>query len=459
MRLATQRLCCILGLLLLTEGHTRHLQQSKSVSNLPLVQGSGSTAASTLWRSIIANASATGNAPFSLTYDAVGSGQGQKSLFNRAYDYAVSDVPIPGDVYNGLDRPILQIPFAISALDAVHSVSGLSKPLNLNAFVFGAILQCTITRWDDPAIRAINPDAKLPSADIFPVVRVDSSGSTELVTNYLATDPSWALAVGKSLAWPKCAQQVQGSEGILNYIANQKNAVGYAEYGLARVNNIAYAALQNAAGNFVRPDQVLASNVTDIFGTDFIIPNSTVSAAWANVSLMSSRRPMAYPISGLEYYNIELDLSAKGYPQGLILKELAQYILSDAVQKPMKWFYFAPLPEKIKSIAKMDLDRIVLPKRPRTADDNNLPNKWINVYQPLSAQALNEPASSGGTFYNDERPLKPKDDMSPEFKKKLRDEYLSLGGSPNRAMGSNYFLWIIVIVSILAVLSWALGYI
>ncbi|CAL8462546.1 g2079 [Coccomyxa elongata] len=70
-----------------------------------------------------------------------------------------------------------------------------------------------------------------------------------------------------------------------------------------------------------------------------------------------------------------------------------------------------------------------------------------------------EPASADGTFYNDERPLKPKDDMSPEFKKKLRDEYLSLGGSPNTAMGSNYFLWIIVIVSVLAVLSWALGYI
>ena len=69
---------------------------------------------------------------------------------------------------------------------------------------------------------------RLPSADIFPVVRVDSSGSTELVTNYLATDPSWALAVGKSIAWPKCTQQVQGSDGILNYIAAQKNAIGCA---------------------------------------------------------------------------------------------------------------------------------------------------------------------------------------------------------------------------------------
>ncbi|CAK0753678.1 hypothetical protein CVIRNUC_002238 [Coccomyxa viridis] len=70
-----------------------------------------------------------------------------------------------------------------------------------------------------------------------------------------------------------------------------------------------------------------------------------------------------------------------------------------------------------------------------------------------------KPQEAGGNFYNDERPLKPKDDMSPEYKAKLRNEYLSLGGSPNTPMGSNYFLWIIIVISVLAVLSWALGYI
>jgi len=70
-----------------------------------------------------------------------------------------------------------------------------------------------------------------------------------------------------------------------------------------------------------------------------------------------------------------------------------------------------------------------------------------------------KPQEAGGDFYNDERPLKPKDDMSPEYKAKLRNEYLSLGGSPNTPMGSNYFLWIIIVISVLAVLSWALGYI
>ncbi len=78
----------------------------------------------------------------------------------------------------------------------------------------------------DWAVEANGACFRLPSADIYPVVRVDSSGTTELVTNYLATDPSWMLGVGKSVAWPKCAQQVQGSDGVLNYIANQKNAIG-----------------------------------------------------------------------------------------------------------------------------------------------------------------------------------------------------------------------------------------
>lgn len=70
--------------------------------------------------------------------------------------------------------------------------------------------------------------SRLPSADIYPVVRVDSSGSTELLTNYLATDMGWSLGVGKSIAWPKCAKQVQGTDGILAYLGSQSNAIGCA---------------------------------------------------------------------------------------------------------------------------------------------------------------------------------------------------------------------------------------
>ncbi|KAK9838305.1 hypothetical protein WJX81_003280 [Elliptochloris bilobata] len=70
---------------------------------------------------------------------------------------------------------------------------------------------------------------------------------------------------------------------------------------------------------------------------------------------------------------------------------------------------------------------------------------------------VTQPASKDGTFYNDERPLIPKDTMSPEFKQRLKDEYLNLGGSPDRAMGANYFVWISGIIAVLALLSWVTG--
>ena len=80
--------------------------------------------------------------------------------------------------------------------------------------------------------------------------------------------------------------------------------IRYAEYGLARVQNIAYAALQNAAGNYVRPDQVLAANATDIFGSDFVIPNSTANPGWANVSLMTSSALTCAPLMQYDSHTV-----------------------------------------------------------------------------------------------------------------------------------------------------------
>jgi len=87
-------------------------------------------------------------------------------------------------------------------------------PCLAEVYAAGQGTECTILHY------------RLPAADINPVVRVDSSGSTELLTSYLATDSGWALGVGKSLNWPKCVKQVQGTDGILAYLTSQKNAIG-----------------------------------------------------------------------------------------------------------------------------------------------------------------------------------------------------------------------------------------
>ena len=96
------------------------------------------------------------------------------------------------------------------------------------------------------------------------------------------------------------------------------------------------------------------------------------------------------------------------------------------------------------------------PRAPFSVPSRSLAAARRSRAPPQLARAEDE-KKEGGNFYNDERPLPPRSEMSDEYKKKLRDEYLSLGGSPNTAMGSNYFLWIGVVIGTLAVLSWLTG--
>lgn len=70
---------------------------------------------------------------------------------------------------------------------------------------------------------------RLPSADIFPVGRVEPSGSTALLTKFLGTDAGWTLGQGFSVNWPKCVQRVQGTTGVINYIQTHQNAIGCAQ--------------------------------------------------------------------------------------------------------------------------------------------------------------------------------------------------------------------------------------
>lgn len=67
----------------------------------------------------------------------------------------------------------------------------------------------------------------------------------------------------------------------------------YAEYGLAKTQGVPLASMQNAAGYYVQPDEVVNNfNVSEVFGNDFSVPASLVSGAWANVSLFQSSKPL-----------------------------------------------------------------------------------------------------------------------------------------------------------------------
>lgn len=220
---------------------------------------------------------------------------------------------------------------------------------------------------------------RLPTERIFPVARVDSSGSTSLFTKYLATDPSWTLGAFLSIQWPVCTRQLKGSEGILAYLPSQKYSVGYAEAGLVRGLDLGLAALQNAAGSFVHPMDL--HKMSDILQDDLIVPFSTANTSWGTVNFTFPRLSNAYPVAGFEYFIVDANLSDKGYPQGLIIKELVLYSLSNAVQIPLSWWGFAALPQKVMQFVKRDSKAIIEPERPEYANTNFMPLSYINVYE------------------------------------------------------------------------------
>ena len=191
-----------------------------------------------------------------INYQSIGSGGGQQQIIAKTVDFGASDDPMKPDALekNGL----LQFPAIIGGTVPVINVAGI-KPgeLKLSGAVIADIFLGKVTKWDDAAIKALNPDVKLPSASIIVVHRSDGSGTTFGWTNYLSkVSPAWKEQVGegKAVKWPT-GQGGKGNEGVAAYVRQLKNSIGYVEYAYAKQNNLAWTQLKNKDGKFVQPTQ------------------------------------------------------------------------------------------------------------------------------------------------------------------------------------------------------------
>jgi len=196
---------------------------------------------------------ATGNA---VNYQSIGSGGGQQQIIAKTVDFGASDDPMKGPDLekNGL----FQFPAVVGGTVAVVNVDGVEAgKMKLSGPVLADIFMGKITKWDDAAIKAMNPDLKLPSADIVVVHRSDGSGTTFGWTNYLSkVSPEWKSSIGegKAVKWPT-GQGGKGNEGVAAYVGQLKNSIGYVEYAYAKQNKLAWTQLQNHDGKFVQPEQ------------------------------------------------------------------------------------------------------------------------------------------------------------------------------------------------------------
>ena len=191
-----------------------------------------------------------------INYQSIGSGGGQQQIIAKTVDLGASDDPMKAADLT--ENTLLQFPAIIGGVVPVINVNGI-KPgeLKISGEVLANIYLKKITKWNDDAIKALNPDVELPNASIIVVHRSDGSGTTFNWTNYLSKVSSeWKETVGegKAVKWP-VGQGGKGNEGVAAYVRQLKNSIGYVEYAYAKQNNLSWTQMQNKDGNFVQPSQ------------------------------------------------------------------------------------------------------------------------------------------------------------------------------------------------------------
>ncbi|QHI96953.1 phosphate ABC transporter substrate-binding protein PstS [Xylophilus rhododendri] len=190
-----------------------------------------------------------------INYQSVGSGAGIKQIDAKTVDFGASDMPLKDDEL--ATKGLLQFPTVIGGIVPVVNIKGIAPgQLKLNGQVLGDIYLGKITKWNDPAITALNAGVTLPDAPIAVVRRADGSGTSFGFTNYLSkVNAEWKSKVGEGTAvnWPTGAGG-KGNEGVAAFVNRLPDSIGYVEYAYVKQNKMTYTDMVNSEGATVAPD-------------------------------------------------------------------------------------------------------------------------------------------------------------------------------------------------------------
>jgi len=189
-----------------------------------------------------------------VNYQGVGSGAGRKQIEARTVTFAGSDIPQKGEWLD--QRGLVQWPMVMGGIVPIVNLEGIgSSDLVLDGQTLGDIYTGKIKRWNDAALTALNPKAKLPDLPIIVIRRSDGSGTTYNFTYYLSAvneDFKKKIGTGEAVEWP-VGIGGKGNDGVANNVMQTKGSIGYVELAFAIQNGLAYTDMINAAGKRVKP--------------------------------------------------------------------------------------------------------------------------------------------------------------------------------------------------------------
>lgn len=289
-------------------------------------------------------------------YQSKGSGAGIQDFINNTVDFAASDAAMNDEEIDKVQQGVVLLPMTAGEIVLSYNLKGV-RELKLPREVYPAIFLGKITKWNDAKIAAANPGVKLPDRDITVVVRSDSSGTSYVFTGHLsAISEDFKNEVGQSKApnWPKAGKIVKApkNDGITATIKQTPGAIGYIEYGFAKLTKAPTAMLENKSGNFVLPSDKSGSEALasaefpagDLPGGD--VPDLRV---W----LFDPAGADAYPIATFTW----MLMYRHGDPKKAeVLRNLVEYCLTDG-QKIADQMGYIPLPDnvvaKVREVSQM----------------------------------------------------------------------------------------------------------
>jgi phosphate transport system substrate-binding protein len=282
-----------------------------------------------------------------LNYQGIGSGGGKKAIIDNTVDFAGSDSLLSDAEYSS-GKDLQMYPMVAGAVVPIYNVEGVTQTLTLDRNTLVGIYDATITKWNDPAIMALNPKIKLPDKGITAVHRSDGSGTTEMFTKALASfSDTWknSVGAGTSVEWPvdKAGNGIggKGNQGVAAAVQNTPNSIGYVELSYAIANKIAYANMINKAGNKVTAKaDTLASAIND-FANTFTdkLTNTIVDGPSAN----------SWPISGYTYMILHTTSTTDCIKAQKIVEFLKWALTDPAAAKRAADLGYAVLPNAVRT--------------------------------------------------------------------------------------------------------------
>jgi len=283
-----------------------------------------------------------------INYQPIGSAAGINQFISQTVDFGASDLAMTEAEIAQVpkDKGAILLPMTVGSIVLAYNLEGVAE-LRLSREVYVDIFLGKISKWNDPAIAKLNPNAKLPNAKIIVIFRADGSGTTGIFTKHLsAISAEWKLKVGegKSVRFPS-GSGAKGNEGVTAQVLQTANAISYVEYFYAKSSKLSTASLENKVGKYIQATtQSVTSSINSIELAENLIGFAPDPTGDESYPIASYTWLLAYT----KYKNPE---------QAQALKSVLKWAIADG-QKLSEKLGYVPLSESVAKKVGEAIDKI-----------------------------------------------------------------------------------------------------